>query len=60
MVEWSAEKSEAELAAQEAAGVVAFDAGPEVRETAVSIYWDDLEALSPEVERLRPVPDPQD
>ncbi|WP_412506328.1 TRAP transporter substrate-binding protein DctP [Roseovarius sp. SYSU LYC5161] len=59
MVEWSAEKTEAELAAQEAAGVVSFDAGPELRETATAIYWDDLESLSPEVERLRPLLAPE-
>ncbi|EAQ02365.1 TRAP dicarboxylate transporter, DctP subunit, putative [Pseudooceanicola batsensis HTCC2597] len=59
MVEWSAEKTEAELAAQEAAGVASFDAGPELRETATAIYWKDLETLSPEIERLRPLLAPE-
>lgn len=60
MIEWSAEKTDAELAAQKKGGVVSFDAGPELRETAVSIYWSDLEALSPEVARLRPLLEAQD
>ncbi|MBK0329601.1 TRAP transporter substrate-binding protein DctP [Rhodobacteraceae bacterium F11138] len=60
MVEWSAERTAAELSAQEAAGVAVFDAGAELSEIATSAYWEDLESLSPEVARLRPLLDPQD
>ncbi|WP_323019431.1 TRAP transporter substrate-binding protein DctP [Pararhodobacter sp.] len=55
MVEWSAERTAQEYAAQEAAGVTAFDAGPELAELATRVYWEDLESLSPEIARLRPM-----
>lgn len=55
MVQWSADKTKAELAAQEAGGVTVFNAGNELLERATSVYWDDLESLSPEIARLRPL-----
>ena len=60
MVEWSAERTAAELAAQQSAGVTVFDAGDGLREMATSAYWADLEGLSPEIARLRPLLEAQD
>jgi len=60
MVDWGLKRTEGELAAQEAGGVRSYDAGPELRETATSLYWQDLMRLSPKIESLRPLLAPED
>ncbi len=53
MIEWSAQRTQEEYAAQEAAGIAVFDADRELKEMATEVHWQDLEPLSPRVVALR-------